>query len=365
MSATEAEALPLVVQLAPNDHPPFADLLVSYRLALESLGCRVLTACLAPPREAALLGVSYLGLEDLSRVRDAARHLEALLEGEGLAKDQGPVLAVCHRYRAYRVLRASALEVPRVVTVAHEFGFFRRLRRRLERRLFARHVLFAGVSPAVQAELGKEVEDPLLLPNALDLSALAATRLERRDACARLGVAPDAAFTIGLVGRLVQKKSPELAIRALEKLQAAGENVRLLVVGDGPLRGELESLAEGLPVVFTGFVPDARALFRAFDALLLTSRTVEAFGMVALEAMCSRVPVVSGPLPGPQYVLGSSGFYYTERSPDAVAAALTEVLQARDQAALVERLDHAEARALREFSVAALARHLDPLFYHR
>ncbi|MEM8765879.1 MAG: glycosyltransferase [Pseudomonadota bacterium] len=361
MRPTDLEAAPLVLQLAPNDHPPFADLLLSYRLALESLGCEVETVCLAPPKGAAVAGIHYLGLEDLSRHAG-----KAALGVEALVADRKPVLAVCHRYRSYRVLRRSALKVPRVVAVAHEFSFFKRFQRRLERRLFGRHVLFAGVSPAVQAELGKEVEDPLLLPNALDLASLAASRLDRDAACARLGlgVVPKETFTVGLVGRLVEKKSPELAIQALAELKAAGKDVRLIVVGDGPLRAGLETLAEGLPVEFTGFVADARSLFQAFDALLLSSQAVEAFGMVALEAMCSRVPVVSGPLPGPQYVLGGSGFYYTERTPEAVAAAIVEVLAARDQGALTERLDHAEARAQREFSVAALARHLDPLFYH-
>ncbi len=358
MSPTEPGAAPFVLQLAPNDHPPFADLLASYRLALESLGCEVETICFAPPQGAAGPGINYLGYEDLARVRTVARRVEDLVA------DRRPVLAVCHRYRSYRVLRASTLKVPRVVTVAHEFGFFKRFQRRVERRLFARNVLFAGVSPAVQAELGQEVEDPLLLPNALDLASLSATRLNREAACARLAIEPRSTFTVGLVGRLVSKKSPELALRAVAALQAAGREVRLIVVGDGPLRTELEVLAVGLPVEFTGFVKDARSLFQAFDALLLTSQAVEAFGMVALEAMCSRVPVVSGPLPGPQYVLGGSGFYYTERTPEAVAAAIADVLAAHQQGTLAERLDHAEARALREFSVAALARHLDPLFYH-
>jgi glycosyltransferase involved in cell wall biosynthesis len=259
------------------------------------------------------------------------------------------------------VLRASGLDAPRVVTVAHEFGFFKRLQRRLERRLFARRVLFAGVSPAVQAELAQAVPDPLCLPNALNLDTARSRCLDRSEAETRLGVVGSDALTIGLVGRLVEKKSPELAVEALRCLRDQQENVRLLVIGDGPLRAELERRAVDLPVTFCGFVPEASRLFRALDLLLLTSQEVEAFGMVALEAMAAGVPVVAGPMPGPQFVLGGSGYYYNRREPAEIAAAIMEVRKARDSGELSERLGRAAERAEREFSIPALARRLETL----
>jgi glycosyltransferase involved in cell wall biosynthesis len=169
------------------------------------------------------------------------------------------------------------------------------------------------------------------------------------------------ALTIGLVGRLVEKKSPELAVEALKELLAKQESVRLLVIGDGPLRGALEARSSDLPVTFCGFVPDARRLLPALDLLLLTSKEVEAFGMVALEAMCAGVPVVSGPMPGPQFVLGGTGFYYNQREPDQIAAAIAQVKTERDDGLLSARLDRAAERAEREFSVAALAARLQML----
>jgi glycosyltransferase involved in cell wall biosynthesis len=90
---------------------------------------------------------------------------------------------------------------------------------------------------------------------------------------------------------------------------------------------------------------------------------VEAFGMVALEAMASGVPVVSAPAPGPQFVLGGSGYYYTRREPEDVAAALERADRDRASGAILERIEHARVRAVREFSVAALAARLDDLFF--
>lgn len=343
----------VVLQIAPNDHPPFADILETYQQALALLDVGVQTLVLGEPRRDPVPGCRYLGLSDLSRVRAAGRALREPVTGR-------PHLAICHRYRAYRVFRASGLKVPEVVAIAHEFGFFRRLQRRLEQRLFARDVRFAGVSPAVQAELAGTVNDPLCLPNALDLEAVRAHCLSRADARARLGVRGGEALTIGLVGRLVEKKSPELAVEALKQLQARGENVRLLVIGDGPLKPALESRAQGLPVTFCGFVPEARRYLRALDLLLLTSQEVEAFGMVALEAMAVGVPVVAGPTPGPQFVLGSSGFYYNRRQPDEIADAVAEVRRAGATGELTGRLERALERAEREFSIRALADRLAP-----
>ena len=355
--ADAAPAPARVVQIAPNDHPPFADITQSYRAALESLGLQTRTVILGSPHGSALPHTIYLGLDDLSQVRQAGLALREQI------RQPMPGLAICHRYRSYRVLRASAVSVPRVVTVAHEFGLLRRLQRRLERALFARHVLFAGVSPAVQAELGKSVADPLCLPNALDLARFESIQVSREQALEILDVPVSDSFTIGLVGRLVEKKAPELALEAVRHLLEEGRDVRLLVIGDGPLALELARRASGLPIIFCGFVPDARRLLSALDVMLLTSREVEAFGMVALEAMASGIPVVAGPAPGPQFVLGGCGYYYTERQPESVAAALMRVEQDLVDGTLDERMARGRDRALREFSIAALAGRLDELFF--
>ena len=114
-----------VLQIAPNDHPPFGDILSVYQSALGRLGVRVQTLVLSPATGAPVAGATYLDLDDLGNIRAGAAAIRAAVSG-------APVLALCHRYRTYRLLRASRLRVPEVVTIAHEFGFFKRLQRRLE-----------------------------------------------------------------------------------------------------------------------------------------------------------------------------------------------------------------------------------------
>ena len=350
----------IILQLSPNDHPPFTDICAVYKAAGESLGCRVITIFFSPP--VAGEGVDwaeYLNRKDLTRLRPLVRSLEDRVAGLGIPD---PNLAICHRYRTYRALRASTISPERMVALAHEFGFFKRVQRRIERKLFARDFLFAGVSPAVQADLGRAVSRPLCLLNGIDQAALAQLQLPREAALAQLSLEPGP-FTVGVMGRLIPWKRPALAVRAIADLAQRIPNVRLVILGEGELREQLEDMARDLPVAIAGFVPDAKCLLRALDVLLMVSEDREAFGMVALEAMASGVPVLAGQAAGPESVLGSVGFYYAKPQPNLIADALQEIHGLYQSSGIDSRIQQGIERTTREFSVAAVAGRLDDLFF--
>ena len=100
----------------------------------------------------------------------------------------------------------------------------------------------------------------------------------------------------------------------------------LAFVGDGALRGALESSAAQLGVAsrvhFSGRVTDASRYAAAFDAVVVASVPEEAFGMALLEAMLARVPVVCADVPGPRSVLGPDGLYFTGETPASLTDAL-------------------------------------------
>ena len=166
---------------------------------------------------------------------------------------------------------------------------------------------FAGVSQTIVEELQRAAGTALHLPNALDLDSLDWS--SRTAARRELGL-PGEGVCIGVIGRLHYKKNPELALDAFRLYAERYGPAHLAVVGDGDLRQRLETRAQGLPATFTGFVRDPRRLFRAFDAILLTSGARAFPIMVALEAMAAGVPVVSPRLPDATSVLGSQGFYF-------------------------------------------------------
>ncbi|MBF6175560.1 glycosyltransferase [Nocardia blacklockiae] len=106
------------------------------------------------------------------------------------------------------------------------------------------------------------------------------------DRCARLRLI--------LVSRLSREKHPDRAIAALELLRRNGIDAELTVVGDGPLRAELEQLATGLPVHFAGHVSGREAvadMIAAADIALCPS-PAETFGLAVLEALACGTPVV-------------------------------------------------------------------------
>ena len=98
------------------------------------------------------------------------------------------------------------------------------------------------------------------------------------------------------VASLKPLKRLDLLLRSVTPVFADHPDARLVMVGDGPDRAELEALARSLGigdrVVLTGVRDDVDALLRAADVFVLSSRT-EAFPNVVLEAMATGLPVVT------------------------------------------------------------------------
>jgi L-malate glycosyltransferase len=104
---------------------------------------------------------------------------------------------------------------------------------------------------------------------------------------------PDESVVIGSVGQLRPEKNLMMLFRAFEPL--ATRNTKLLILGDGLCRRDLETMAtdRGLmdSVVFTGAVPDPAPYYRAMDVFAMSSVT-EQMPMALLEAMATGLPAV-------------------------------------------------------------------------
>jgi hypothetical protein len=119
-------------------------------------------------------------------------------------------------------------------------------------------------------------------------------------------------LVVGYAGRLSPEKNPALFVRVAARLRAQGSPARFVVIGDGPMRGELETLSDALAVrdaiTFAGECRDMPARYRALDLLLLTSWH-EGTPLALLEAMASGVPVVATDVGGVAEIIvaGSTG----------------------------------------------------------
>lgn len=111
---------------------------------------------------------------------------------------------------------------------------------------------------------------------------------------------------IVMVGRLTAFKGHRFAIQAMQTVVAKFPEAKLVIVGDGPLKDELQNLVQSLRlqnnVVFTGFHPQPRQIMATSDVVVIPSVS-EAFGLVILEAMATRKSIVAFRVPTPSEIL--------------------------------------------------------------
>jgi len=103
-------------------------------------------------------------------------------------------------------------------------------------------------------------------------------------------------FVVTMVGRLSPEKGQRLFLEAASRIASGKENVKFLIVGDGPMEEELRGEASRLNldgrVIFTGFRTDIPAIYALSD-LVVNMSSIEGLPLTVLEAMASGVPVVA------------------------------------------------------------------------
>jgi glycosyltransferase involved in cell wall biosynthesis len=159
---------------------------------------------------------------------------------------------------------------------------------------------------------------------------------------------------VGSVGRLVPVKAYGLFLEAARLILSKRPDVLFVIVGDGPLRQELERTAHGLgistSVIFTGFREDVLDVVNAFDIFLLSSAH-EGIPMAVLEAMALGKPVVSTAVGGMVEIIenNASGLLVDAGSQEAMADRCLTLLENRELRSRIER--GAEKRIQQEFSI--------------
>lgn len=165
---------------------------------------------------------------------------------------------------------------------------------------------------------------------------------------------------IASVGHLIPRKGHDLAIRALSILnKGARAELDLVIVGEGPehrpLRELAASLGLGNRVIFLGALPQARlsTVYSGAESLILASHR-EGWANVLLESMACGTPVVASPALGNAEVVRepAAGRIAEENTPEALAAALTELLTAPPQREDTRR--YAERHGWREVSAGQM-----------
>jgi glycosyltransferase involved in cell wall biosynthesis len=211
----------------------------------------------------------------------------------------------------------------------------------------------AAIANAI--ELGVPAARLHLLPNVVD------TKLFQPRA-------PQIADTVTLlaVGRMTAEKRFDLFINALAALQQGAERpVKGLLVGDGPLRRQLEEQARQLHLTsetleFRGRVAEMKTIYQEADALVLTS-DYEGTPNVVLEAMAAGLPIVATPVGDlPEIVRhGKHGFLLTQSANQLVETLLPLLSNPHLR---IEMGRQARAHVVAQYSLQRLSNYLTDFY---
>lgn len=107
---------------------------------------------------------------------------------------------------------------------------------------------------------------------------------------------PNGPISFGFLGRLVQEKGIDVLLDACRAMP--GGNWQVRIAGRSPTNdADLRRRAEGLPVVFEGFVTP-KEFFRKIDVLVVPALWSEPFGLTVIEALLAGVPVIGSDIGG-------------------------------------------------------------------
>ncbi|MFC1699094.1 glycosyltransferase family 4 protein [Candidatus Omnitrophota bacterium] len=174
--------------------------------------------------------------------------------------------------------------------------------------------------------------------------------------------------SVGIIGRLVPIKNHRMFLDAAKRLkdtQGSGRSIKFLIVGDGPLRQELESYAKDLgiaeDVTFTGWVRDLEQIYSELDVVALTSLN-EGTPVALIEAQAAARPCVATCVGGVTNVIeeGRSGLLVPAHDIDKFAQALLKLLSNPDLALSMGR--YGRARIKNEFSKRRLLRDIGRIY---
>ncbi|MFI8575790.1 glycosyltransferase family 4 protein [Rossellomorea aquimaris] len=167
-------------------------------------------------------------------------------------------------------------------------------------------------------------------------------------------------FVIIMVARLHPIKGHELAFESINELSNEGYNqVKLLLIGDGPIETELKQKVEQLQlsekIKFLGFQKDVHSYLALSDVKLLASYS-ESFPLVILESARAETPVISTDVGGVKDLISEHhfGWVVPVGEVEGITTAIKEAIEDKKNGALKEKAYRLKDRAIKEYSLQRL-----------
>jgi glycosyltransferase involved in cell wall biosynthesis len=210
----------------------------------------------------------------------------------------------------------------------------------------------SGIEPYLRAGIGQKSQFDYIY-NGIDVKNLRKRKVGRIQKRQEIGIEDDC-FLIVTAGRLVPVKGYTYLITAIAQVITEIPNIRLVFLGDGELRGELsgqvKTLGLGKHVLFLGMRNDVPETISCSDLFVLPSIN-EGFGVVLLEAMAMKCPIVATNVGGvPEVVLdGETGILVPPGDPAQLSEGIIRL--ARDHALAARMAEHGYRRLMACFDI--------------
>lgn len=225
-----------------------------------------------------------------------------------LMKADPPQIVHTHLFKSdfHGRLAARLAGVPVVISTLHNNDVW--ARNWILGHLYGATARFAdrllAVSPEVREyhlkRTGVPEEKTVVVENGVNVAAFSGYEVEARAIRKEFGIGSETPL-FGIIGRLKPQKDLPTFLRAAAQILDERPDSRFLIVGEGPLRDELEAEAKRLnlipAVIFAGMRKDIPAIMNALDVMVLSSRW-EGLPVILLEAMAASRAVVSTAVDG-------------------------------------------------------------------
>lgn len=202
-----------------------------------------------------------------------------------------------------------------------------------------------------------------VIHSGVDLERFCTDRVRKEEIRSVLEIPPETTI-LATAGRLTAVKGQETLIRAVAKCLRQGAKVFLVILGEGELRRDLETLSVELGITqairFLGWRSDVASVMDACDIFCLPSLN-EGMGKVLVEAMALGKPIVASDVGGiPDLVIpGETGILVPPADSNALAAA---ILTLCDHPELREKMGEQGKKKAPEYSVEKMLHKIELLY---
>jgi sugar transferase (PEP-CTERM/EpsH1 system associated) len=286
-------------------------------------------------------------------------------------KQEHVTIVHTHNWGTYLegLIAAKLARVPIMIHGEHGTVFFNKFRRRRAYRMaahFTNQILTVSgeLSKLLVNQVGISPEKVKVIINGVDTNKFRPKFADRNRLRNMLGLNGDE-VVIGSVGRLAPIKDYPTFLRAFACVLRQYTNVFGVLVGDGPLRAELEKQANELGIAsrfrFLGERDDVFAWLNAFDVFVLPSLH-EGISNTILEAMATKLPIVATRVGGnPEIVHDKvNGLLVPSQNEEALAEALIQFIQ--NEALRYQFGEASLARVMSDFSLQRMVKEYEELY---